>query len=82
MISTRYLLCLVLGLLVIFVTAYQSDDSEDKIQFVKRLPEYDPAYIPAGLWDLDEGVRLKKWASQLRFGKRSGSSWASQVRFG
>ncbi|KAE9550397.1 hypothetical protein FO519_006386 [Halicephalobus sp. NKZ332] len=77
MIWTRYLLCFILGYVVFVAAAYQA--SSEEYQYVKRLPEYDPQYYPSSLWELDNAVRLKKWASQLRFGKRSGNSWASQI---
>ncbi|KAH7728794.1 hypothetical protein AAVH_03164 [Aphelenchoides avenae] len=54
-------------------------------QDAPEMSQYFPAY--GGGWQADyewspENTRIKKWASQLRFGKRGGQGWASQVRFG
>uniref|UniRef100_A0A915CX66 Uncharacterized protein n=1 Tax=Ditylenchus dipsaci TaxID=166011 RepID=A0A915CX66_9BILA len=47
-----------------------------------KIDSYMAPYVDAMHEDWQpESLRLKKWASQLRFGKR-GNGWASQVRFG
>ncbi|KAI1702905.1 hypothetical protein DdX_15239 [Ditylenchus destructor] len=54
---------------------------------MREIDDYMAPYVDAyavdnGSWQ-PESLRLKKWASQLRFGKRAASNgWASQVRFG
>ncbi|KAI1708928.1 hypothetical protein Ddc_14134 [Ditylenchus destructor] len=54
---------------------------------MREMDDYMAPYVDAYAVDngsfQPESLRLKKWASQLRFGKRAANNgWASQVRFG
>ncbi|MFH4973638.1 hypothetical protein AB6A40_000347 [Gnathostoma spinigerum] len=59
---------------------FDSDEAEEELARLAPLATYfwqRPLHYDNNDYD---GERMKKWASQLRFGKRA--SWASKVRFG
>ncbi|KAF7632724.1 hypothetical protein Mgra_00007865 [Meloidogyne graminicola] len=66
------------------------NDNEKKILNIKTLDNivlpYAIGWSPENEWTMDP-LRLKKWSTQLRYGKRAASAfrrspWSSQVRFG
>uniref|UniRef100_A0A7E4UUH9 Uncharacterized protein n=1 Tax=Panagrellus redivivus TaxID=6233 RepID=A0A7E4UUH9_PANRE len=95
MVWTRIALCLFFAYVAVVANAYQNLDFpvQRPLRYgsllAKRsspLMDSESAEVesynlyPQNFFNVDNDVRLKKWATQLRFGKRS--PWASQVRFG
>ncbi|VDM49322.1 unnamed protein product [Toxocara canis] len=58
-------------------TEYREEMPADERHYFPQMRWQRPAMLP---YEIESADRLKKWASQLRFGKRA--SWASKVRFG
>uniref|UniRef100_A0A914BZN0 Uncharacterized protein n=1 Tax=Acrobeloides nanus TaxID=290746 RepID=A0A914BZN0_9BILA len=82
----RIFLCM-LTIMISVASVYENNNNAENHNLEDKFHSFYPysrfsSYIAQPEVD-SNNLRLKKWATQLRYGKRGGpSGWASQVRFG